>query len=55
MRSTYTYATMDVSKAAFDEIKTKLTAAGYEDQIRGDGDGLLIIDMHGIALTLGEE
>lgn len=46
MRSTYTFATLDVSAAAYDEIKAKLTEAGYSHAFV---DGA--IDMHGIGLT----
>ena len=42
---TYTYAILDVSRAAFDEIKAKLDAAGYQHMFHGDA-----IDMHGVAL-----
>ena len=45
MRSTYTYAVLEVSPAAHAEIKAKLLAAGYQQAINGD-----TIDMHGIAL-----
>jgi len=51
IRSTYTYAILEVSHAAYTEIKEKLKAAGYSDQFHDgrDGDGV-VIDMHGIAL-----
>lgn len=45
MRSTYTYAILEVSPAAHAEIKAKLLAAGYQHAIDGD-----TIGMHGIAL-----
>jgi hypothetical protein len=48
---TYTYATLEVSHAAYSEIKEKLEKAGYSDQFHNDHDGDgLVIDMHGIAL-----
>ena len=51
IRSTHTYAILEVSHAAYVEIKSKLEAAGYSDQFHDDreGDGV-VIDMHGIAL-----
>jgi hypothetical protein len=50
---THTYAVLEVSKEAFEEIKTKLLAAGYQHAI-DDDEG--IIDMHGIGLQWdGEE
>lgn len=51
IRSTYTYAILEVSHAAYQEIKDKLAAAGYSDQFHDDGDeDGVVIDMHGIAL-----
>lgn len=48
---TYTYAILQVSKAAYDEIKAKLQAAGYDQAVHEDPDGReAVIDMHGIAL-----
>ena len=49
MARTYTFAVLEVSKPAFDEIKKHLEAAGYGDQFIMD-EKALIIDMHGIAL-----
>lgn len=43
----YTYAVLDVSPAVFEEVKTKLKAAGYDHAFDGD-----VIDMHGIALKM---
>lgn len=43
---THTYAVLDVSRAAYDEIRRKLDAAGYQHAFDGD-----VIDMHGIALA----
>ena len=51
MRATYTYAVLGVSLAAYDEIRAKLEAAGYQHAfINGDE-----IDMHGLALARGPE
>lgn len=44
---TYTYALLEVSPEAYDEIRKKLEAAGYQHAFGADGE----IDMHGIALT----
>ena len=51
--STYTYALLEVSPAAYAEIKTKLEAAGYAHAFHEE-DGKVVIDMHGIALVPGE-
>lgn len=51
IRSTHTYAVLEVSSATYSEIKAKLEAAGYSDQFHDDGDSDgMVIDMHGIAL-----
>lgn len=51
IRSTYTYAILEVSHAIYLEIKDKLMAAGYSNQFHDDRDGDgVVIDMHGIAL-----
>lgn len=47
---TYTYALLEVSNAAYDEIYKLLLEAGYADQFHNKGDDDIIIDMHGIAL-----
>lgn len=51
---THTYAVLEVSRAAYDEIRTKLVAYGYEHAIHED-DGRELIDMHGIGLAFAEE
>lgn len=52
--STYTFATLEVSAEAYDEIKRKLLDAGYQHQIvesdSREGD---VVDMHGIGLVRG--
>jgi hypothetical protein len=48
---TYTYALLEISPAAYEEIKTKLEVAGYADQFHEQDDGKVAIDMHGIALV----
>ena len=47
---THTYVTLEVSAAAFDEIKQKLEDAGYDHTFMDSGG----IDMHGLALVTGE-
>lgn len=49
MRATYTYAILEVSAAAYEEIAGKLRAADYGHCFHEDG-GRIVIDMHGIAL-----
>jgi hypothetical protein len=43
---THTYVVMEVSGAAYTEIRDKLSAAGYDHAINSEGE----IDMHGIAI-----
>lgn len=54
--ATHTYVMMDISAAAFEEIKRKLLAAGYDHAIipsfREDKEAL---DMHGIGLQIEEQ
>lgn len=47
IRQTHTYAILPVSRSAFEEIKSKLTEAGYEHVFDEDGN---VIDMNGLAL-----
>lgn len=42
----YTYALLEVSRLAYDEIAGKLRAAGYDHAFGRDEE----IDMHGIAI-----
>lgn len=49
IRQTHTYATLELSQAAFDEIATKLREAQY-DHAFGVDDGRPTIDMQGIAV-----
>lgn len=50
IRQTHTYAKLALSQAAFDEIKRKLTDAGYHHSFDRD-DGEEVIDMHGIGVV----
>ena len=53
---THTYATLEVSRAAFDDVKERLCAVEYEHAFRTDLAGeVTLIDMHGIALVCTEE
>lgn len=47
MRATHTYAVLDISQEAYDEIRAKLEEAGYQHAFMPDGE----IDMHGIAVS----
>lgn len=51
MRSTHTYAILEVSQQCYDEIAAKLRAAGYDHAFGTDGT----IDMQGIGLSPEEE
>jgi hypothetical protein len=50
IRSTHTYAILEISTPAFEEIRLKLEAAGYQEQFH-ENDGRLVIDMHGIGIA----
>lgn len=54
MRSTYTYAVLNVSPECYQEIRDALKTAAYDHAFHENG----VIDMHGIALgkddTLGK-
>lgn len=45
--TTHTYVTLDLSAAAYDEIRKKLEEAEYSHAFHEDG----CIDMHGIAVA----
>lgn len=45
---THTYVELELSPAAYDEIRQKLEEAGYEHAFNDEAT----IDMHGIAVTL---
>jgi hypothetical protein len=47
MTHTYTYAVLEISSEAYEEIAVKLRAAGYDHAFGKDGE----IDMHGIAVA----
>jgi hypothetical protein len=46
---TYTFVVLKLSQAAFQEVRDKMVAAGYEHALDRNGDGELV-DMHGIAV-----
>lgn len=54
IKQTHTFALLELSESAFDEIKEKLKEAGYEHAFMEE-DGKLTIDMHGIGVTMGKE
>lgn len=49
IRQTHTFSILEISKAAYEEIKGKLTEAGYEHAIIKEGERE-VIDMNGIAV-----
>lgn len=49
--TTHTYALLEISAGAYDEIAAKLRAAGYDHAFNADGE----IDMHGIGLEKVEK
>lgn len=49
MTHTHTYAILEISRVAYEEIREKLEKAGYSDQFHDD-----VIDMHGIAVKIEE-
>ncbi len=49
-RSTHTYAVLEISTPAFEDIRLKLARAGYEHAFKQD-EGRLVIDMQGIAVA----
>ncbi len=53
MKTTHTYALLAISEAAYEEIRAKLEAAGYQDQFHPNPDAPAspIIDMHGLAVV----
>jgi hypothetical protein len=56
MRQTHTHVTLQVSEAAFSEIREKLETAEYShcfDYDKHSGE-VLVIDMTGIAITTRE-
>ena len=50
MRSTHTYVELELSPAAYDEIRAKLAAAGCKHAFMDDKT----IDMHGLAVVREE-
>lgn len=53
LRTTHTYAILEISQAAYDEIRGALKAAGYEHTFHEYTDkdgGYEVIDMQGIGI-----
>ena len=48
---THTYVELEVSKQCWTEIFKLLDAAGYQHAFHQQGNGPIVIDMHGIALV----
>jgi hypothetical protein len=48
----HSFATLEVSPVAYDEVARKLRAAGYHDAFCDTGLGK-VIDMHGVGLVRG--
>ena len=53
MRSTHTYVLLALSEAAYEEIRAKLEAAGYQHAFHENDEcpASPVIDMHGIAVV----
>lgn len=51
LRSTRTYAILELSAGAYEEIKGKLLAAGYQHALHQDRTHGLVLDMDGIAIA----
>lgn len=51
LRTTHTFVSLEISPAAYDEIRAKLLEAGYEDTFIDERT----VDMHGIGVTRGYE
>lgn len=47
---THTYAILEISVEAYNEIRDKLKNAGYQHAFHEESRGEFVIDMHGIAL-----
>lgn len=47
---THTYAILEISQSAFDEIKAKLEAAGYQHAFEPNLQDAVLIHTHSIAL-----
>lgn len=52
LRTTHSFAIMEVSQSAYDEIKAKLEEAGYDHAVWEEGDDGTLLAMNGIALAL---
>jgi hypothetical protein len=54
MRTTHTYAILEVSPETYAEVRAKLVAGGYDHALHTDPDDGEKIDMSGIALAAGK-
>lgn len=46
----HTYAVLQISRAAFDEIRSKFKDAGYEHAFDDAAEGGPVVNMHGVAV-----
>lgn len=51
IKVTHTYAVLDISKEAYQEIRRLLEEAGYSHAFHKDDERPEVIDMHGIAIA----
>lgn len=51
MKTTRTYVILEISHAAYMEIRTSLEKAGYQHAFHEDIDGRPVIDMQGLAVA----
>jgi hypothetical protein len=53
---THTYATLEVTRSTFHEIERRLAKVNYQHAFQLDkNDEVILIDMHGIALTMEDD
>jgi hypothetical protein len=50
MGMTHTYAVLDISPAAYEEIKRRLESCSQPERLYKETDGTIVLDMNGIAL-----
>jgi hypothetical protein len=48
---TYTYVLLEVPKVFYDQVRTKLVDAGYNQAVHDETEYGECLDMHGIALV----
>lgn len=55
LRTTHTFAIMEVSQSTYDEIRAKLLEADYDHAVWEEGDDGTLLNMSGIALAVTQE